>query len=171
MPITSKYTRLAQALFNALRTNSSLVSFRLSQNAVDGGRDYDPSNENEAFPNGPVPNLADSPAVAIVLNRGPEIAPGGSKQWLESASLSVYLWLNTRQPDDFHRFVELVAQAILDAAEFKFEDQTSPMLDFPELMEVPTIGDTEVSDPIELGNNWWRARMPVGLAYRTFTTA
>ena len=161
MPSVGVYTKLANAIWNALRTHADLVSFRA---ALGGGSDFDGSSDLASFPSG-LPNITDSPALAVVLATPPDIDAGSSKQWDESLTFKVYLWINTRQPDDFNRFVELVKLAILDKAETCFIDGTSPSLSFPDLIAAPEIRPGDVLDPTELPNNWWRANFLVDMSF------
>lgn len=155
------YTKLADGVWNAIRTYTDLVSFR---SALGGGTDFDGSSDLASFPTG-LPGIQDSPAIAIVLATPPDITAGSSRQWDEAITLKVYLWLNTRQPDDFNRFVELTKLAILDKAETCFIDGTSPSLSFPDLIAAPIIRPGDVLDPTELPNNWWRATFLVDMVF------
>lgn len=162
MPSVAVYTKLANAVWNALRSYTDLAAFR---SARGGGTDFDGSTDLQAFPSG-IPSTPDSPAIAIVLATPPEIDAGSSKQWDESITLKVYLWIQTRQPDDFNRYVELAKLAILDKAETCFIDGTSPSLSFPDLIAAPLIRPGDVLDPTELPNNWWRATFLVDMAFK-----
>jgi hypothetical protein len=160
------YTKFANAVWNALRTYTDLVDFRVARG---GGTDFDGSSDLQAFPT-TLPNTPDSPAIAIVLGSPPDVEASSSKQWDESITLKVYLWINTRQPDDFNRFVELANLAIEDKAEFCFRDSNSPSLSFPDLIVAPVVRPGDVLDPTELPNNWWRATFLVDMTFtRNFT--
>ena len=168
MAATSDTTKFIQGIWNALRNHSALLAFRAGKN-VTGGYDYDISLGRPSVPRGEdrVPPIEHSPAITVQLAAVPIPTSGPQCQGRKVTTLAVEGWILCDDPDDFHRYLDLIGDALLDGAEMNFVDATSPgLVSVLPNIESVNFEQGEITDENELAKNWRRGEIRVVISHR-----